>query len=39
MNEVQQIMTYPQKVTWHYVMDIHESEDYWYSVGLMRKEI
>ena len=32
MNEVNDI-------TWHYVMDIHEPAEYWYSIGLMRKEI
>jgi hypothetical protein len=21
-----------QLTTWHYVMDIHEPEDYWYSI-------
>lgn len=20
-----------QRITWHYVMDIHDPEDYWYS--------
>ena len=40
MNEVQRIdMTDGQRIAWHYLMDIHEPGEYWYSIGLMRKEI
>ena len=31
MNEVQREMTQIQRITWHYVMDIHEPEEFWYS--------
>ena len=29
-------MTDTVRTTWHYVMDIHESDDYWYSIGLIK---
>lgn len=38
MNEVQWIERNPiQTVTWHYVMDIHDPENYWYSTDRMLK--
>ena len=32
------IMNDYQYITWHYVMDIHEPEDYWYSLSRMKND-
>lgn len=32
-----QDMNEKQTICWHYVMDIHEPEEYWYSVHIMEK--
>jgi hypothetical protein len=28
-------MSESEAITWHYVLDIHDPENYWYSLGLM----
>ena len=32
-------MSRAQVLVWHYVMDVHDPENYWYSISFMRKEI
>ena len=29
-------MTDTQRTAWHYFMDLHDSENYWYSLGLIK---
>ena len=31
------LMTDTVRTAWHYVMDIHDPENYWYSLGLIGK--
>ena len=32
-------MNKKQTICWHYVMDIHEPEEYWYSVHIMENDL
>lgn len=34
LNIVWDLMNDNQRTTWHYIMDIHDPETYWYSLGL-----